>query len=168
MKNRAENRHSTDVKEDANIELKDGSERVKEPVLVAGLDLLLVLLLQAEDDLHRVNSLLLTFDLVRQGGGYYRGRKTAEKTCVVRRTLDSVLIYALRHRLPVDDIGCDAHLIRAHGLNNTENSRADLPRTIADDVVDHFLPAVLTPRFAAIVLTRIGNVLYDALHSPGK
>ena len=39
-------------------------------------------------------------------------------------------------------------------------------KTIVDDVVDHFLPAVPTPRFAAIVLTRIGNVLHDALHSP--
>ena len=65
---RAENRHSTDVKEDANVGLKDRPEHVKEPILVVRLDLLLALLLQAEDDLYRVNSLLLTFDLVRQGG----------------------------------------------------------------------------------------------------
>ena len=42
---RVENRHSTEVKKDANIGLKDESEHVEEPVLVVGLDLLLVLLL---------------------------------------------------------------------------------------------------------------------------
>jgi hypothetical protein len=160
MINRAGARHVIDVQKDANVRLKDRSKRVEGPAVKNYL--LLVFLLRAEDDLHGVNSLLLTFGLVRHGGGYYRGRKTAEKTCVVRRTWGSVLIYVRRH------IGDDARLIRAHGLNNTENLRVDLPKTIADDVVDHFLPAVLTPRFPAIVLTRIGNVLHDALHSPCK
>ena len=114
MTNRAENRHGIDVNdsEDKNIELKDGSERVKEPVLEVGIGLLLVLLLQADDGLRRDNSFLLAFNLVRQGDGYYRGRKTARKTCVVKRT---VLICMSRYRVPVDDISHDALLIRAYG-----------------------------------------------------
>jgi len=63
-----------------------------------------------------------------------------------------------RSRLLVDDISHDALLTRAYGL----------PATVAHDVDDHFLPAVLTPRLATIVLTQIGDVLHDALHRPCK
>jgi len=59
---------------------------------------------------------------------------------------------------PVDDISHDALLIHAYGLL----------MTVADDVDDHFLLAVLTLRLAAIMLTQIGNVIHDALHSPCK
>jgi hypothetical protein len=88
---RAETRHGTDV-EDANVGLKS--------VLVIRVDIL-ILLVQAEDGLHWDNSFLLAFDLVRQGDGNGRGRETVEKTCVVRHTLGSVLIYTCRHMLPV-------------------------------------------------------------------
>jgi len=97
-----------------------------------------------EGDLHQDNFYLLAFDLVRQSDGYCKGRKTAEKTCGVRRTLGSVLIYVHHPGLPVDDISHDTPLISSFGRNDTESSRADLPITIADDVGDHFLPAVLT------------------------
>ena len=102
--NRAETRHGTDVKEDARVGSKNGSKRVKEPVLVVGLELLLVLLLQAKGDLHWDNSCLLPFDPVRQGDGYFRGRKKSEKSCVVRRTFSR---YMRRHRLLVDVINHD-------------------------------------------------------------
>ena len=161
MINRAGARHGIDVQKDANVRLKNRPKRVEEPEVKDYL--LMGFLPQAEDDLHRANSLLPTFNLVRQGDGYYRGSKTAEKACVVGRTWGtSVLIYVRRH------IGDDAHLIRAHGLNNTEKWRVDPPKTIVDDVVSYFLPAILTSRFAAIVLTRIGNVLHDARHNPCK
>ena len=48
---RAETRHGTDVKADANVGSENGSEHDKEPVLVVGVGFLLVLLLQAEGDL---------------------------------------------------------------------------------------------------------------------
>src|SRR5207302_7138589 len=89
-----------------------------------------------------------------------------EKSCIVRRTFGSVLIYMRRHRLLVDDISHDALPIHASGRNNVERSRVELPTTVADDVNDHLLPAVLTSRLAAIVLTQIANILHDALHSP--
>ena len=154
MINRVGTRHGTDVKENANVGLKNRSQRVKEPVLNAGVHLLLVLLLQAEEDPHRDDSFLLAFDLVRQGDGYCRGRKTAGKTCVGRRTLGNALIYMRRHRLPVHDISQYALMIRAYGRNNTESSRVDLPTTVADDVDDDFLPTALTPRLAEIMFTK--------------
>ena len=61
----------------------------------------------------------------------------------------------------------DVPPIRAYGRNNTENLRVYLPTTIADDVGDNFLPAVLTSRLAAIV-TRMGQILDDAPHDPCK
>jgi hypothetical protein len=57
-----------------------------------------------------------------------------------------------RHRLPVDDIGHFLLLIRAYDRNNVENSRVDILTTVADDADDHFLPAILIPGLAAIVL----------------
>ena len=60
---RTETRHGTDV-EDANVGLYNRPERVQESVLVIRVDILL-LLVQAVDDLHWDNSFLLVFDLVR-------------------------------------------------------------------------------------------------------
>ena len=51
-----------------------------------------------------------------------------------------------RHMLPVDGI----------------------PRTVADNVDDRFLPAVLTLRLATITHRQIGNVFHDALHERCK
>ena len=133
--NRAETRHGTDVKEDAKV----GSKRVKKPVVVVGLELLLGLLLQAKGDLYWDNSFLLPFDPVRQGDGYFKGRKKSEKSCVVRRTFGR---YMRCHRLLVDVISHDALQIRASGRNNADRWRVDLPTTVADDVNDHLLPAV--------------------------
>ena len=61
----------------------------------------------------------------------------------------------------------DVPPIRAYGRNNTENSRVDLLATIADDVDNNLLPAVLTSRLAAIV-TQMGHIFYDAPHNPCK
>jgi hypothetical protein len=65
-----------------------------------GFDLLLVLVIRAEGDPHQDNSCLAAFSLVRQGDGYCKWRETVKKTCIVRRTLDSVLIYMRRHSFP--------------------------------------------------------------------
>ena len=50
--------HGTDVKKNAHVGWKNGSERVQEPVPVVEADLLPVLLLQAEGYLHRNSSFL--------------------------------------------------------------------------------------------------------------
>ena len=62
MINRAGSRHRTDVQKHANVRLKNRSERVEEPAV--RIDLLLVFLLQAKDDLHGDNSFLRAFNLV--------------------------------------------------------------------------------------------------------
>ena len=80
MINRAGTRNCADVEEDANVRMKDRSKCVEEPAM--GIDLILVLLLQTKDYLHRDNSFLLAFDLARCGNGYCRERKTAGKPSV--------------------------------------------------------------------------------------
>ena len=62
MVNRARTRHRTDVKQDANVGLENGTKSVKEPSM--GIDLLLVFLFEAKDYLHRHNAFLRAFDLV--------------------------------------------------------------------------------------------------------
>ena len=68
MINRAGARHRTDVQKDANVRLKNRSKRVEEPAV--RIDLLLVFLLQAKDDLHWGNTFRRAFDLARWGNGY--------------------------------------------------------------------------------------------------
>jgi len=62
MINRARARHRTDVQEDANDRLKNGPKCVEEPAV--RIDIFLLFLLQAKDDLHGNNTLLRPFDLV--------------------------------------------------------------------------------------------------------
>jgi hypothetical protein len=69
MINRAWTRHRTDVEQDANIGLENGAKGVKEPTV--GVDLLLVFLFETKDDLHRHNTFLRAFNLVRRRNGDY-------------------------------------------------------------------------------------------------
>ena len=74
-------------------------------------------------------------------------------------------IYAVTYLQSTILCSHDALLIRAFGHNNNVSLRHDLPKTVADNVDDHFLPAVFTSRLAAITLRQISNVLHDALHN---
>ena len=58
----------TDVKKDANVELKNRSGFIQARVLVVGIDLP-ALLVRAENDQHRGDYFFLAFDLVRHGDG---------------------------------------------------------------------------------------------------
>ena len=74
MINRAGTKHGTDIEENANVRLENRAKRVEEPAM--GVDLLLVFLLQAKDDLHGNNTFLRAFNLVRWSNGDCRGSKT--------------------------------------------------------------------------------------------
>jgi hypothetical protein len=76
--NGARTRHGTNVEEDANVGLKDRAKGIEEPAV--GVDLLLVFLLQAKDDLHGNNAFLRAFDLVRRGNRDCKGHKTDGET----------------------------------------------------------------------------------------
>ena len=130
------------------------------------IDLLLVFLFQAKDDLHGDNPLLRTFDLVRRRNRDCERCETNGKTGAGTPTLSSILVYVCRHWLPVNGIGRDALLIGAYCRNNAQGSRVDLLTAIADDADDHFLPALLAPGLTAITLAQISNVLHNAVHRP--
>ena len=80
MIDRAGTRHGTDIEEDANVRLENRAKCVEEPAM--GVDLLLIFLLQAKDDLHGNNTFLRAFDLVRWGDGDCRGDETDGITSV--------------------------------------------------------------------------------------
>ena len=67
MINRAWTRHCTNIEQDANIGLENGTKGVEEPTM--GIDLLLIFLLETKDDLHRHNTLLRAFKLVGRRNG---------------------------------------------------------------------------------------------------
>ena len=67
MINGARTGHGTNVKKDADVGLENGTKGVEEPTM--RIDLFLVNLFQAKDDLHRDNTLLGAFNLVRWSDG---------------------------------------------------------------------------------------------------
>lgn len=68
MINRSGSRHSSDIDKNANVGLEDRTEGVEEPAM--RVDLFLVLLLQAEYNLHRDMATLRPLDT--EGGGVDR------------------------------------------------------------------------------------------------
>ena len=65
MVDRARAGPGANVQKDANVWLKNRSKGIEEPSV--RVDLLLILLLETEDNLHRYDSLLCAFDLIRLG-----------------------------------------------------------------------------------------------------
>lgn len=59
--------------------------------------------------------------------------------------MGKVLIYMRCPRLPVDDIGHDAFMIRAFGRTDAVSLRYDLPKTVAGNVEDHLLLVPSSP-----------------------
>ncbi len=84
MINRARTRHCTDVEQDANIGLENGAKGIEEPTM--GIDLLLVLLLETKDDLHRYNIFLRAFELVGRCNGDCRRCETIRSDGTSRQT----------------------------------------------------------------------------------
>ena len=73
MVDRARSRPRTDVKKYANVRVENRAKGVEEPAM--RVDLFLVLLLEAEYDLHRYDPFLCALDLVRLGDGDCREKK---------------------------------------------------------------------------------------------
>lgn len=64
MINRRRTRHGTHVEKYADVGLQDRTEGIEEPAM--RVNFLLILLLEAEDELHRHNILFVTLNLLRR------------------------------------------------------------------------------------------------------
>lgn len=78
--------HGTHIEQNADVGLQDGAERVEEPAV--RIDLLLILLLQAENDLHGDHAAVSAFDLHGRGD----------------RDLDRIFVNVRRHGFAVDNV----------------------------------------------------------------
>ena len=168
MIDRARAGPGADVQKDANVWLKNRSKGIEEPSV--RVDLLLILLFKTEDNLHRYDSLLCAFDLIRLGERdfFFSRFKIRLEYEIRERTLRGVLVYMRGNRFAVDDVGRDAVLICADGRNGAQGARVDLLAPVADDTNDDFLPTVLSPSLAAFAFTEISDVLHDAMHGTDR
>ena len=164
MVDRARAGPGADVQKDANVWLENRSKGIEEPAM--RVDLLLILLFETEDNLHRYDSLLGALDLIRLGERdfFFSRFKIRLEYEIRERTLRGVLVYMRGNRFAVDDVGSDAVLICAYGRNGAQGARVDLLAPVADDTNDDFLPTVLSPSLAAFAFTEISDVLHDAVH----
>jgi len=97
-------RLGANVEENTDVGLENRSEGVKEPTM--GVDLLLVLFFEAEDDLDRNDAFLGTFYLHRGRDGYLggRGEITMGREQKRIRTLSGILVYMGCDWFSVDNI----------------------------------------------------------------
>lgn len=135
-----------DVEQDADIRVERLAEGVKEPAV--RVELLLVLLLEAEDHLAGHDALLGALELQVR----------------VERDLRRVLVHVRLDGLLVDVVLCDAVLVHAHGGEGVEGARVNLFAPVRDDTHDDLLPAHLAPGAAAAAAAEVADVLHDGVH----
>ena len=63
---------------------------------------------------------------------------------------------------------CHALLVRAHGRNNTQRPRIDLPSSITHNTHHDLFPPFLPPGLAAVPLAQMRNVLDHTMHGAAE
>jgi len=138
-------------------------------------DLLRVLLLEAEDDLNGTNTALGAFNLERRrhrhcrqepskgGVATRRGAQEPSATPPLSpsicspRTLRRVLVDMRLHVLLVNHVLGHTVLVDTHRRDNTERPAVDLHATVGHNDDDDLLPAVLAPRLGPCTGDQVGN-----------
>ncbi len=136
-----------DVEQDAHVRIEGLAEGVEEPAV--RVELLLVLLLEAEDHLAGDDALLGALELEVR----------------VERDLGGVLVHMRLDGLLVDVVLCDAVLVHAHGSERVERTGVDLLAPVRDNADDDLLPAHLAPGTAAAAGAEVADILHDGVHS---
>ena len=136
------------VDQAADVGIKDFAKSIKEPSM--RVDLLLVLLLEAEEDL---DGRLASFD---------RHNVVLDLEGHLRR----IFVDVGRHVLVVDLLLCNAFLVNSHGSQNGLSTLVDLCAAVTDDADDNLLPGILSPSLAIGPRIHVLNVLDDANHCP--
>lgn len=132
----------TRVKEHADIGVQDTTEGLEEPTV--GVDLLLVLLLQAEEHLDRGPSARLEMHL---------------RTLQLQAYLRGVLVKMGRHVLAVDLLLGNPILVNTQPGQHCPSARVDLRTTVADHADNNLLPRVFAPSLAVGTGTHVLDIL---------
>jgi hypothetical protein len=148
MVNRRWSWNGTNIKEDTDIGLEDGSESVEEPAV--RVDFPLIFLFETEDNLDGDDTFFGSFDFECGSDGY----------------LGSVLIYVSGYS-PLANLQvclCDTFLVASHGSDDTQRPGVHICATVADNANYNFLPAFLTPGLNPVPLTQMSKVFDDTMH----
>ena len=166
------------VDEDADVRIQHLAERLKEPPM--RVDLLLILLLQAEEHLNgTLDAPRGQFDdAVSQADPHLgcvlsrvRPRQRSAlhpKRAGRRRGERANLVYVRGDVLAVDLLLRDAVLVDTHPGQDGTGPRVDLRTTVADDAHDNLLPRILAPGLAVGARAHVLDVLEDAAHGAGE
>jgi hypothetical protein len=161
--------HGAHIKQNAHVRLEDGAKRIEEPAM--RVDLLLVLLFETENDLHRNNTLLMIFHLERwrdRDCGSSMKKNMRKKKKKKGLTLRSVFVNVGRDGLAIDDVFRHAILVDSHARNDAERPAVDLRTSITHDAHDHLLPSILSPSLASIPLAQMSDVFHDTVHGSAE
>ena len=143
-------RFRTRIDENTDVRVQDTAKGLEEPPV--GVDLLLVLLLEAEEHLH---GLLL--------------RAQLDHVLLDRdANLGGVLVDVGRHVLAVDLLLCNAILVHSHTCQNSSRSRVDLGTSVADDAHNDLLPSIFSPCLAVLARAHVLDILEDTAHGTRK
>lgn len=136
----------TSIDQDTNVGIQDLTKGLEKPSV--RIDLLLVLLLQAEEHLDGGVSTLDLNNVLLELHGH----------------LCCVFVDMCRDILAIDFVLCDSVLVDTKSAQNCARPRIDLETTIAHDTNDNLLPSIFAPSLAGVSAVHILNVLYYADH----
>lgn len=143
-------RASTSIEKDADVGIQDTAKSLEEPSV--RVDLLLILLLQAEEHLHGLSSVDKRDDVVFE----------------LEMGLGSVLVNVCGNILVVDLLFCNTLLVNAHTRQKSLGSRVNFSTAVADNTNNNLLPSLLAPGFTVGAIAHIFNVLEHTNHGPSK
>lgn len=116
-------------------------------------DLLLILLLETEDHLHRDTRTWFDGDLL---------------SLELQADLRSVLVDVSCHILTVHLLLRNSVLVHAQTSQHGPGTRVNLGAPVADDADDDLLPRLLAPRLAVCSRAHVLDVFEHANHGPGE
>ncbi|RUP34952.1 hypothetical protein BC936DRAFT_138516 [Jimgerdemannia flammicorona] len=140
-------RFRANVQQDADVGVELGSEGTEEPPV--GVELLLVGLLQAENDLNGDDALV--------GAVHFR-------SFLVDHDLSGILVDVSGDHLASNLSLGDTVLVSTLSAENLEDTRMNLGTTIGNDAHDDLLPAVRAPHLGLGAGAEMGDVLHDGVH----
>ena len=159
---------SAGVDQDAHVGIKYGAEGLEEPAM--RINLLLVVLLEAEQDLHGGGGLAAGDELdhvpLAQFDSYLGGILALGQLQVhIQRKDGGKNLVDVGGDIGVVDLGLgDSLLVTTHASEHAAGAGVDLAAAVADDADDHLLPGILAPGLGAGARAQVGHVLEDAGH----
>lgn len=143
--------HCSNVNQYTHVRLQHRRKRIEKPAM--RVDLLLIFLFHAEQDLARYNAFIRVTKL-----NCTRARVRAE------RERGGVLENVRGDFLPIDAVlHVPSRLIHTKQGEAVKHAGVDFFAAVCNDADNHFLPSVLTPCSRVLACAEVGNVLHHSV-----